>query len=137
MANSLGVKTKANEEKIDLIYAIIGAESDQASAAPAAPKKRGRKSKAEKAALEAANAATKTEAATQDETSSTADASAQDDKQAATSGKRRSRKAAGEAEPTLGIDVKSPSELTPEEKQALELQSAPKKRGRKSKADIG
>ena len=57
IAKSLNIPVKSSTEKLDLIYSIIGAESEQAvtssSSATSAPKKRGRKSKAEKAATEA------------------------------------------------------------------------------------
>ena len=63
IAHSLNVPVSANDSQIDLIYSIIGAESDlamNAQAKPAegaAPKKRGRKSKAEKEAEAAAKLA--------------------------------------------------------------------------------
>ena len=51
LAKSLNIPVSSSTEKIDLIYGIIGAESEQPAVVPAEkPKKRGRKSKAEKEA---------------------------------------------------------------------------------------
>ena len=108
LAHSLNISTKKNPEKIELIYNIIGAESESpALVTEKQPKKRGRKSKAEKEALEAAKAKE-----TSSETSEgQPDAEKLPDEQAA----------APEAPSTV------------EEKPADA--PAPKKRGRKSKAE--
>ena len=105
LARSLDIPVKSDTEKIDLIYAIIGAESEKVSAEPVEkPKKRGRKSKAEKDA-EAAAAKEETEkkkskkAATQEETAEipAADIVAEE-APAAPAPKKRGRKSKAEKE---------------------------------------
>ena len=57
IAAGFKIPVKNNSDKLDLIYSVLDAESAQDSSNPIPadkPKKRGRKSKAEKAAMEAA-----------------------------------------------------------------------------------
>ena len=105
IAKSLNISTKGNTPKLDLIYSIIEAEVAQAPIKAKdekpAPKKRGRKPKAEKAAEETVEAAKEEKAAP--------------------------------TEPTVAA---APEEKPTEEKPAAEAEKpAPKKRGRKSKAE--
>ncbi len=117
LANEFGIKAKANEEKIDLIYAIIGAESDMAMSTPVekTPKKRARKSKSEKDATQPAEA---------DDAAAKANDGNDNDTTATTTAKKRGRKAAADKE-TETAAVDADASATP----------APKKRGRKSKAE--
>ncbi len=118
LAHSLNLSTKHNPEKIELIYNIIGAESESpALVTEKQPKKRGRKSKAEKEALEAAKGIQPTvkpseeqPVAAEVETAMTATPSA--------SSKEAANKSADAADKPA--DAPAP---------------APKKRGRKSKAE--
>jgi transcription termination factor Rho len=104
-------------EKLDLIYAIIGKESEQA--VEEKPKKRGRKSKAEKEAesklQEGAEQPTE-DAQADDETPAKSEKSAK--------GKKNAKAKNEPAEPT---------ESSPEDSQPAA--PSPKKRGRKSKAE--
>ena len=113
LARSLNLTVKSDTDKLDLIYGIIGAESEQATEEK--PKKRGRKSKAEKEA-EA------TEAAKTPETASQPKEEAPKKKTT-----RKTEKAAADAE---AQEVTPPAEESP-----AAAAPAPKKRGRKSKAE--
>ena len=126
LAASLNVKVKNSDAKIDLIYEIIGAESDQAMAAPApAPKKRGRKSKAEK---EAEAKAREAEALLQD-------AEATETQAATRAAEELSLFAAEQAaisgETAEGVEGVEAIEATPE---AAEPKAEAKPRGRRAKA---
>ena len=115
LATSLKIPVKQDTEKLDLIYNIIGAESEQAvqteTTATKTTKKRGRKSKAEKEVEEVAAKTAKENADAPKEA---------DEKKPAT--KKTEKRKADDNTP----DAEAP---TPEEK------PAPKKRGRKSKAE--
>ncbi len=125
LAKSLNIPVSSSTEKIDLIYGIIGAESEQPAIVPAEkPKKRGRKSKAEKEA-EAAESQSATESSKQSKRTSkkakevpaeAPDAAAEDSKPA--------------EEPIA--EVPTVAEETSEAPVAAEK---PKKRGRKTKAE--
>ena len=125
LAKSLNIPVSSSTEKIDLIYGIIGAESEQPAVVPAEkPKKRGRKSKAEKEA-EAAESQSATDSSKQSKRTSkkakevpaeAPDAAAEDSKPA--------------EEPIA--EVPTVAEETSEAPVAAEK---PKKRGRKTKAE--
>ena len=106
LARSLDIPVKSDTEKLDLIYAIIGAESEQPTEEK--PKKRGRKSKAEKEAEAAATKATKETAA---------------------------KKAEPEAEAATEAEAMATEETKKAEGEETTAAPAPKKRGRKSKAE--
>jgi len=122
LAKSLNIPVSSSTEKIDLIYGIIGAESEQPAVVPAEkPKKRGRKSKAEKEA-EAAETQPAAETAKQ--------------------GKRTSKKAKeapAEAPEAAAEDSKVEEPVAEVQAPAEEAPEAaaekPKKRGRKTKAE--
>jgi transcription termination factor Rho len=125
LAKSLNIPVSSSTEKIDLIYGIIGAESEQPAIVPAEkPKKRGRKSKAEKEA-EAAAAQSTTENAKQGKHTNkkAKEASAEAPEVAAENNKAAE-------EPVAEVQV--PAEVAPEAAVAAEK---PKKRGRKTKAE--
>ena len=122
LARSLDIPVKSDTEKLDLIYAIIGAESEKVSAEPVEkPKKRGRKSKAEKEA-EAAALAVK-ETTTQEA-----------DTEKATPKKSKKKAEAPAAEPTKEAEATVQAEA-PNTVEETPTAPAPKKRGRKSKAE--
>ena len=121
IAKTLNVKVKSDDSKLDLIYSIIGAESDQAmNGTPAqvekpTPKKRGRKSAAEKAESQA----TKEEIA--------------EPKKATKSAK--TKKSADETVEAAEAEAKpAVTEETPVTDSKAD-KPAPKKRGRKSAAE--
>ena len=124
LARSLNIPVKSDTEKLDLIYAIIGAESEKVSAEPAEkPKKRGRKSKAEKEAEAAAQAAKE---------SAPADAPEEQGKEKDAQKKSKKKADATPAEQPQEPEAKAESAAEAAEAPAA---PAPKKRGRKSKAE--
>ncbi|MBQ7442393.1 MAG: transcription termination factor Rho [Bacteroidaceae bacterium] len=138
LAKELGVAAKSNDEKIDLIYAIIGAESDQAMAAPAeaTPKKRGRKSKAEKEAAAAASATAKEAAAEPAAAKAAGDAAQPDKAPAAKKGRKAKAAAATETASAAAAAAAADGEAVASSSAATDAAAAPaKRRGRKSKAE--
>lgn len=139
MAKGLNISVKKNTEKLDLIYDIIEAELSQTPPEPQ-PKKRGRKSNAEKAALETAE---KLKQELQNARVSKKSQEATPTEEKAAEKPKRGRKSAKEAEP----EKAATSEKTDDKQQskagsvaanaekAGESEPKPKKRGRKSKAE--
>ena len=122
LARSLDIPVKSDTEKLDLIYAIIGAESEKVSAEPVEkPKKRGRKSKAEKEAEAAAQAVKET-------TTQEANTEKATPKESKKKAEAPAAEPAKEAEATVQAETPTTVEETP-------TAPAPKKRGRKSKAE--
>ncbi len=125
IAHSLGISTKADTPKLNTIYNIIEAELAQGTTAEEqpAPKKRGRKAKAEKESE-----------AKQTETAPEAPEAPEKEK---TTARRRGAKKA-EKETTEQPPAEQPAAETPVAKDTAaeaEEKPAPKKRGRKSKAE--
>ena len=128
IAKALGISTKKDTEKLDLIYNIIEAELTQNPAEPEQkPKKRGRKPKAEAAAMASSQA-------TQDSLSELEEAAKSATKKVKKAEKKEkeAKKAAPAAE---AQPVQEAAEPTPEKAPVVEAPPAPKKRGRKSKAE--
>ena len=126
MAKALDIPTKKDTEKLELIYSIIEAELSQAPAPAESkqPKKRGRKSNAEKAALASVEALE----------------SLQQEAEAATTGKKKAKSKTAAAKVK---EEKTEEKVANEEPVAAPIEEAtpapeapaPKKRGRKSKAE--
>ncbi len=128
IAKALGISTKKDTEKLELIYNIIEAELTQNPAEPEQkPKKRGRKPKAEAAAMASSQA-------TQDSLSELEEAAKSATKKVKKAEKKEkeAKKAAPAAE---AQPVQEAAEPTPVIAPAVEAAPAPKKRGRKSKAE--
>lgn len=125
LAKSLNIPVSSSTEKIDLIYGIIGAESEQPAVVPAEkPKKRGRKSKAEKEA-EAAESQSATESSKQSKRTS-----------------KKAKEVPAEAPEAAAEDSKPAEEpiaevptVAEETSEAPVAAEKPKKRGRKTKAE--
>ena len=125
LAKSLNIPVSSSTEKIDLIYGIIGAESEQPAIVPAEkPKKRGRKSKAEKEA-EAAESQSATESSKQSKRTS-----------------KKAKEVPAEAPEAAAEDSKPAEEpiaevptVAEETSEAPVAAEKPKKRGRKTKAE--
>ena len=138
MAKGLNINVKKNSEKLDLIYDIIEAELTQTPPEPQA-KKRGRKSKAEKDALETAEKLKKELEDARLSKKTQEEAPAEDK----TEKRKRGRKSSKDAETQLTVDTEKNAEnqetiaesaATGSEK-SEDAQPKPKKRGRKSKAE--
>ena len=116
MAKSLNIATKSNTEKLDLIYSIIEAELSQAPMPDTEkqPKKRGRKSNAEKAAQAAADNLR--------------------DLQETSKKMKRTTKSAQKEEKPAEVQPQEPTNEV-ETPVAEPAKPAPKKRGRKTKAE--
>ncbi len=142
MAKGLNITVKKDTEKLDLIYDIIEAELAVVPEPEAQPKKRGRKPKAEKTALDtveklkdelagarkskgAAKAKPKT-----DVTADDTDENAGTKETATAAAKAKAGKKTGKAD---DVDAQSTAEAPVETD--TEAKPAPKKRGRKSKAE--
>ena len=128
IAKALGISTKKDTEKLELIYNIIEAELTQNPAEPEQkPKKRGRKPKAEAAAMASSQA-------TQDSLSELEEAAKSATKKVKKAEKKEKevKKAAPAAE---AQPVQEAAEPTPEKAPVVEAPPVPKKRGRKSKAE--
>ena len=138
MAKGLNISVKKDPEKLDLIYDIIEAELTQTPPEPQ-PKKRGRKSKAEKAAIEAAERLQKD---LEKARLSKRDAEEESEKAAEKVKANRTNKGdnadetakAAEAKATEAKAAASTENTASEETELLETPK-PKKRGRKSKAE--
>ncbi|MBO4907296.1 MAG: transcription termination factor Rho [Bacteroidaceae bacterium] len=133
IARDLDINVKDSDSQIDLIYSIIGAESDRAvmgqSQATPAPKKRVRKSKAEKEAddsvepepVETADSDKKSKKATKEkkETTSSKTATAEQETEAAAP-KKRGRKSKAEK------DAEAAAQQAAEaEKQSVDVEEQP------------
>ncbi|MBR1683237.1 MAG: transcription termination factor Rho [Bacteroidaceae bacterium] len=120
IAKSLKISVKGDTPQLDIIYSIIEAELAQGTA-PAeenvAPKKRGRKSKAEKEA----------EATAKEQTSKKTAKAAK--------GAEKTAKPAAEEPVNPSEELAKPAAEKPAEAPAAAEKPAPKKRGRKSKAE--
>ena len=139
MAKGLNISVKKSTEKLDLIYDIIEAELSQTPPEPQ-PKKRGRKSNAEKAALETAE---KLKQELQDARESKKEQEETPAEEKATGKPKRGRKSSKEAEPEKAapadkVDNKQQSKtesVAANAEKKVEAEPKPKKRGRKSKAE--
>ena len=124
LARSLDIPVKPDTEKIDLIYAIIGKESEQV-VEEEKPKKRGRKSKAEKEAESKQKEGAEQKQAPTEEGGDPAKAAAE--KPAKTEKSAKGKKNAKAKDTTENTE--------PSAEDAQQAAPAPKKRGRKSKAE--
>ena len=134
MAKTLDIPTKKDTEKLDLIYSIIEAELTKTPVEPEQkPKKRGRKSNAEKAAM-AANASSAQESLSALEAAAKDISSTAEEKPKKTATKAKATKA---TKATAKAEAGEIIETTPEERaeEPATEAPAPKKRGRKSKAE--
>ena len=129
IAKSLNITTKSKTEKLDLIYSIIEAELSQTPLPTTEkPKKRGRKSNAEKAAQAASENLKQMQ-----ETTAKMKGVATDNKETdrpKTSTKKTTKTKVADEEKAESIQPTEPVEDT-----APQPTPAPKKRGRKSKAE--
>ena len=117
LARSLDIPVKSDTEKLDLIYAVIDAESKNAVTPADNPKKRGRKSKAEKEAEAQPTQEPKKPTSTK-------------------KGKKGAAASLSESTPeNASKDITATSQEEPAKPETEAPAPAPKKRGRKSKAE--